>query len=56
MHALRLLGRRGATGADRPHRFVGDDDLRHAVRERVDDGGELALDDVGGVSRTARLA
>ena len=53
VHLLRLLGRRGAPGADRPYRLVGDDDLRDAVPEGVDRGRELVLDDV---RRLARLA
>jgi hypothetical protein len=43
VHLLRLLGRGGLAGADRPDRFVRDDDLADAVAVDVDDGGQLAL-------------
>ena len=53
VHRLRLLGRGGHPGTDGPHRLVGDDDLRDAVRQRVDDHRQLALDDAVGLARLA---
>ena len=53
MDRLRLFGRRGASGADRPHRFVGDDDAVDARAEQLRHGAKLTPDD--GLGR-ARLA
>ena len=53
VHRLRLFGRGRQAGADGPHRLVGDDDLRDAVRQRVDDRRQLALDDAVGLARLA---